>query len=676
MKKSGNSASLPFRFLKSPILSLSLTNNAAVPLKIKITFEIVCLFMLCFTGVSGQNPGLRNSGQVDSLKREIAFAKYDSTKIRLRYNIAIKTNISRIGYWDSLISDARNLKVVVFEIRAYTRLARIFSANGNESGANRCLTKAIQLATETKRSSELLSPLLVRSRHYFLNNDVGKALENCYKALRVAEGLKDSFNTARCYSVLGDIYVQKGEEKKGLEWHLLSQRYFERLHSQRETVVGLLNIGSDYWALRDTAKTVAYYLSSLKYLEDLEEPVAITNILNCVSAAYGLKRKYDSAYHYSLKAIEFARFNNDKRVMASSMATQADILLKKNDAKAAIMVASDAIMLANQTNFIAQIPDLAIILKNAYIKTGNYPDALKAYALYVSSRDSVRNQQNRKIVLEKDYKYNLEKKENENKLLAQQYQIQSLLLSKNRNFLTALVGITLLVVTIAFLIFRQNKLKTAQQKLYLEQKLISSQMNPHFIFNSLNSIQQMIMKNENEKAELYLSKFSKLIRDLLESNAKETLSLKHETEILQGYLEMESRRFSKSFYFSFKIDDRIDPENSFIPHMMIQSLLENAIWHGLLPKKGERNLTITYEYDTEKTIRCIIDDNGVGRQTAFKKQNTFKKQSLALSFVRQRLDLMRETQKVNCSLEIIDKKDVAGESLGTKILIVMPLTHT
>lgn len=246
------------------------------------------------------------------------------------------------------------------------------------------------------------------------------------------------------------------------------------------------------------------------------------------------------------------------------------------------------------------------------------------------------------------------------------------------------LGLAALVVVLSFLLLwrRRQALKRAQEKLDINRRLhemetrtLKAQMNPHFIFNSLNSIKQFVMLHENEKAELYLTKFAKLIRELLESNMNESLSVKEETEILNGYLDMESLRFGATFSYSVLVDESIDMARH-IPHLMIQPFVENAIWHGLLTKAGDRTVWIRLEHHTEQTIRCIVEDNGVGRKKRQSKNETFKKKSLALSLVNQRLELMRKNLGVECSVTVIDMEDSAGESLGTKVIIILPYIDT
>lgn len=623
-----------------------------------------------------QNTGKGQNEKINALKYEIMTAKYDTQKVRLRYYLGIEAHIDRKSYWDSLIRDAKICGALLFEGRANRQCGYLQLSHEGNTKASNYLNKSLEIATKLGNKIDEMSALDKLSQFYiYLKHDNKRALEFCYARLKLAEELKDSVHIARATSALADIFWQSGNFKRSLALHLQSLNLYERMQMKEDIARGLMEVGIDYCSLKDTANTVKYYLKSLSNVGYLKSPQEIAGLYNSVAAAYSMQWMNDSAYYYVIKAYNIIKNTGYKQGLAGIMATLADISFKRGDYETAISWIDKAMQLSKSISYRIQIPDLAIILKRIHLKNKNYKGALLAYELYISSRDSISNEKNRKEVQEKEFNYQLNKKIDENKLLAQQNQIQNLQLGKDRYLLIGLGGIAVLILIITFLVFRQNRLRADHQKMRMEQKLISSQMNPHFVFNSLNAIQQMIMKNENDKAELYLSKFAKLIRELLESNIKESLTVREEIAILTGYLEMESRRFSKSFNYKIHVDGKIDQEKVNIPHMMTQPFVENAIWHGLLPKEGARNLNIYYEYDTKKTIRCVIDDDGIGREAAMKKESTFKKKSLALSFVKQRLELMQETLSVNCYVRITDKKNESGESLGTKIIVVLPIMN-
>ncbi len=247
-----------------------------------------------------------------------------------------------------------------------------------------------------------------------------------------------------------------------------------------------------------------------------------------------------------------------------------------------------------------------------------------------------------------------------------------------------------LLTTISTLV--ANKIKSIDTENTLQQKNIEmysiseqlskaklealrSQMNPHFIFNSLNAIQECILTNDVDAAYKYLSKFSKLQRMVLNNSQKELIPLSSEIEMLQLYLSLESLRFSKSFVYQIDITGISDTNEIMIPSLITQPLVENAIWHGLRNKEGDKKLDIIYEEKNAK-IFITIDDNGIGREeaAAIKKQKLGNEQfaSKATIILQQRLQVLSQQLKADIRLETIDKKDDSGNAAGTKVIISFP----
>ncbi|MBA3682261.1 MAG: histidine kinase [Bacteroidetes bacterium] len=244
-------------------------------------------------------------------------------------------------------------------------------------------------------------------------------------------------------------------------------------------------------------------------------------------------------------------------------------------------------------------------------------------------------------------------------------------------FLGVILGIIFLVKRRIRILVNREKDKNQLRNNWYEQenKVLTAQMDPHFIFNSLNTIQQFIIINDNEKAQLYLSKFSRLLRMILESNLKDTIGLKEEIEIVEKYLEIESLRFNNVFKYKISLSEKINLHSINIPRFLIQPFIENAIWHGLLPKQGDKQLNIFIQVVDDKTLSCIIEDNGIGRENARKRETPEKDKSLAINFIGQRLQLMSEIYKSNYNVVLADKSDENGESLGTIVTITIPILN-
>lgn len=220
-----------------------------------------------------------------------------------------------------------------------------------------------------------------------------------------------------------------------------------------------------------------------------------------------------------------------------------------------------------------------------------------------------------------------------------------------------------------------------EEKILLQEKVslkeisaLRAQMNPHFIFNSLNSIQHLILNNDKISALKYLSKFGKLTRSLLESSIETKLTLTDEIKLLSSYLELESLRFDKMFNYKINIEEDLDTNNVEIPPLLIQPFVENAIIHGLVNKEhGEKMLAICFKRQ-ENDLICMIEDNGVGR-TASKATNSLlkkQKRSRGMEITEKRLDLLTSTQIEKSTIDIIDKYDLNGNPIGTKVIIRIP----
>jgi ligand-binding sensor domain-containing protein/putative methionine-R-sulfoxide reductase with GAF domain len=218
---------------------------------------------------------------------------------------------------------------------------------------------------------------------------------------------------------------------------------------------------------------------------------------------------------------------------------------------------------------------------------------------------------------------------------------------------------------------KQNEIAHINQQLAEAQLLgLQAQMNPHFIFNSLNSIKGMILDNEQEKASRYLSKFANMIRNTLNQSKNTFTTLAENIEHLAGYLEMEKFRFDDSFTFRIIVDDNIEEEETIIPTLMIQPLAENAIWHGLMHQEGEKKLVIRFS-QMVATTSCTIVDNGIGirRSEALKLVNRSPHQSVGLNNLRNRIKIMNEKYDTGCTLEITDLQDAGTGKTGTRAVL-------
>ncbi len=259
------------------------------------------------------------------------------------------------------------------------------------------------------------------------------------------------------------------------------------------------------------------------------------------------------------------------------------------------------------------------------------------------------------------------------------------------NWFTALFALVL--AAIAYLAFRyrlnhllrENKLKTEKQMLKsemerematLEMTALRAQMNPHFIFNCLNSINRFIIVNDNDTASEYLTKFSRLIRQVLDNSRSEKISLEREINTLQLYIQMEKLRFVDKFDFNIHIDEALDLHQTFIQPMMVQPYIENAIWHGLMPLQEGGQLKISFKKMSDQLV-VSVEDNGIGRQRsqAMKTMQRMPRRSHGMRVTAERLAILNKKVDAKAEIIVTDLHNHYEKPCGTRVDLLLPLDN-
>ena len=240
-----------------------------------------------------------------------------------------------------------------------------------------------------------------------------------------------------------------------------------------------------------------------------------------------------------------------------------------------------------------------------------------------------------------------------------------------------LVAIILSAAT--YFIYRR-RIRQIQQRANLdkllaqtEMKALHAQMNPHFIFNCLNSIREMILNHENMQASHYLSKFAQLIRITLDNSTKPFINLQNTIDYLQRYLEMEKIR-TENFNYCLEVDEELEPEEIFLPPMLIQPFIENAIWHGQMPDKSMKLFIRLLKKNNE--LICIVEDDGIGIEASLKNKEELNHNSVGIANIRQRIQLLNEKYNLKSTVLIEDKSSLLSKNgTGTKVTLRLPVKN-
>jgi ligand-binding sensor domain-containing protein len=242
------------------------------------------------------------------------------------------------------------------------------------------------------------------------------------------------------------------------------------------------------------------------------------------------------------------------------------------------------------------------------------------------------------------------------------------------------IGLAILgIVLIMTLIFwrRYQQLKTGEQlkrnMLELKGEALQSQMNPHFIFNSLNSIQGFISEHDKKSAEVYLAKFARLIRATLDHSGQKYIHLDKEIELITNYIELEQMRFRDEFTYEVKIDGELDESYLKIPPLLIQPFVENAILHGLTPKTELGNVSVVFKQIANGQMHCTIEDDGIGREKSQAMQHDKIHKSKGIRISKERIEALGAANGQNFGIVITDLKNGEGEATGTRVELILPL---
>jgi tetratricopeptide (TPR) repeat protein len=300
--------------------------------------------------------------------------------------------------------------------------------------------------------------------------------------------------------------------------------------------------------------------------------------------------------------------------------------------------------------------------------TGNYAKALEHSELKSAYSDSLTSLTQKVEERKTQIRLETEKMEQQVDLLAADNALKQSRLRNNSLIFLSVILALLFALMLVYFFFRQRRIREMHEKIILEQRLLRSQMNPHFIFNSLSSVQNAILYNESDKAVKYLTRFGKLMRQILESSAVEKVSLAEEIVTIENYLALQQIRFPDKFDYKIDVDERIDIEEVFIPPMLTQPFLENAVEHGIRHKSTKGEITVKFEQQNGGMV-IMIQDDGVGREKAeeLRRQSNRDYKSMATAITKERIKVLNKKLKNKITLEIFDLKDENGEAIGTRV---------
>lgn len=501
-----------------------------------------------------------------------------------------------------------------------------------------------------------------------------EALKYFNKCLDIYKKINDKDGIAKAYYNMSAVYYELKKYDKTLSYIDQALEIFKALEDKRMIAGTLINKGAVYADLKEFPKALQYMTESLRILETINDPSELAAANNQLGDLYFLMQKPEKALKHFKTCLELSLSIEDQIFSCHGYLGLAKTYEMLKDYDKALTNALKGKEIADNLELLAQQKLVSETLSKIYKNTGDYKKAFESHQQYKILSDSIFNTESLQKITQTEYEYKYKQQLDSlsiNELrLTKTVQATSQDLQKSkRNYLWAIIGVLLLSIILGALIFNQRlkNEKNKTQNVVMEQKLLRSQMTPHFIFNSLSVLQGMILNKEEKKSIHYLSKFSKLLRITLENSRDKVVLLSQELLAIQNYLTLQNLE-SDTFNCTILVDDTIDATLFEIPPMLIQPFVENAIEHAFKEQTDNKRIDIKLTYNNKKLV-CTIADNGVGIDSATKSENK-NKSSLATVITAERLAVLSKDYNMEGSVTIEDRKIYKEQ--GTLVTLVIP----
>jgi tetratricopeptide (TPR) repeat protein len=621
------------------------------------------------------------------------------------------------------LQDSSILKTLYDSAKFYTKTDPVLSKN---------LLQRLISVSKGKDSSRLYEYYTIYGNASVVNGDFNEAEYYYKKSLALDQQRKDTLEQVRIYNNLSHLYLLSGKLDLSVENSHKGIGLLENMHQHGtlpKTIVQFGNKSSDLvesffysnigqidMKAGNYKEAVGYYSKALMFTERSKDKIYYASALNDIALAYRHMKKYDEALKYCKKAIAINKEIDNEYGIGLNYQIMGDIYAMTDNFSDANSMLQEGMEILEKSNDLTAKSMTLLSIVGLDIKLKQYdkaeknlklcfdlaeasgdPEVLSLYYYHQFQLDSIKglarnalssfmkyhelngqinNSRMNDRISEIQTTYEMQHHEQENKLLKSENEIQQMRINRSRIVIIILCGFFSLIFIITLLILRHQQLLTKHKIIELKQQNLNQQMNPHFIYNCLTSIQSFIFHNDVSNSLEYLSKFSRLMRKILENSQKQYMSVQDEIEVLTLYLKLESIRFKGKFDYEITVDDKIDPIQFKIPSLLIQPFVENSVWHGIQNKKGMGKIQISFNL-SEKSIFCTIEDNGIGREYAerLKHDESNNHVSLGATITQARIKLLKSLYGNRLGIRYIDLKDYSNKPSGTRVELYLPILN-
>jgi len=549
-------------------------------------------------------------------------------------------------------------------------------------------------------------------------NNYPKALAYYEKSIKIYEQTKEPAAIQGCCENIAVVYEYQKNYSQALTYYARALQIAVTLGNTRDISFISMNIGVNYRLQGNYGRALAYEQKAISTFEKLGDKEDMASSLGNLADIYYDQHNYPQALAYYQRTIAMFRVFNSKaatgyigKCLGSVgktyylMAKGAESTTREQYLTQSLHNLLKGISICQSVHDWVDLKDFYKSLSEIYALQGNYSASLAAYRQYSQYNDSLYSIEKDKEMTRREFTYEYERQKDSFDILTrlQASQLRTVTQEKElgklqlkQQLLYTIIAIAVAILVTSYFLFRnrihrlrlrnelarekaEKQLKEAEYKSRMNDTTLAalrSQMNPHFIFNCLNSIKLYTEQNNTEAASIYLTKFSKLIRSMLDNSESDSTTLTAEIELLQLYIEMEAMRFKEKLQYCIETDKGIDTDFIELPPLLIQPYVENAIWHGLMHKEEGGMIKIHISQLIEESMLVItVADNGIGREqaAALRSKMAVKQKSYGTRLTGERITLINEKYKTGASVVVTDLRDADGSACGTLVTIKLPI---
>lgn len=541
--------------------------------------------------------------------------------------------------------------------QGYEKLAKELSDKGEYAKAEDYLTRAKKLYERTKNKEKIASVDIELSKVQESQNRVKDAIVSLNSAqMNTASGKQRKINANNIGRLSNQSNPQVQKE--------YIQQNLDLVTEPEDKAIAYQQMAGAYMSMGQAPEAIENLEQALVSVKD--KPAETFKIKQDIANALIADNQTDKAIEVNKNLVAEAR-NVNTRAEVQQLQTLSNTLLEANKKEEAIKILRDAYDLAVNNGQTIDARNSLELLVQQYRKDKQPQKALDVYADFMAKLEPLVKGDSTLI----DEKF-FQVQEDKILRLEKERELKDALIAKQNTFSYVLSGVVVLILI--FLLFIAKALYSIKKKnKRIALQSLRREMNPHFIFNSLNSVNQFIAQNNELEANKYLSSYSKLMRNIMENSNKDFISLTTEMEQMKEYLDLEYMRFHDKFQYRIDIEEDIDSDAIMIPNMLIQPQLENAIWHGLRYKEGIGLLTLKV-LEENNCLYAIVEDNGIGlkKSKELKTKHQREHNSRGLTNTHERINLLNSLYNTNISIDIKEKEE---EDTGVIVTLRFPLIN-